>query len=386
MDLKPPVLEPPDEAGIVAALGTASAEGRRVVVEGGGTRAGLGAPPDRVDLKIRTGGLRGILEHHREDFTVEAWAGTPVAELNRELAPTRQFAPLDPPLPDLATLGGVIAAGETGLRRAPGARPGDLLLGFRAVLGDGALVRSGGRVVKNVTGYELGRLFTGSLGTLGVLTRVALRLRALPEASRSTFLLLPPEGSVEDFVSRVVEAGELLPEAMAVVSPGTGLPGLPDHEGFVLVMRFEGLREEVEAGGDGLLLASPAAERFWAAARDFPVAAPRKLEGHGLRGAGSRTAVLRAASSFATIGPTLALPDVGRAFAVIPPDCLPEALAAAREEDGLSLVVETSPPGMVPGEVFHPHPKAPAAALMRRIRIALDPRDTLAPGRFPWTR
>ncbi len=366
-------------------LAAANADGRAVVVEGGGTRNDLGAPPDRVDLTLATGGLSGIVEHHRGDFTAEVRAGTPLAALNRELAPHGQFLPLDPPLPDRATIGGVIAAGDPGYRRAPGTRPGDLLLGFRAVLGDGTPIRSGGRVVKNVTGYELGRLFTGSLGTLGVLTRVTVRLRALPEASRTALRPLSPETSVEDFTSRVTEGSGDVPEAVAVASPGAGLPGLPEHDGFVLAVRTEGLREEAGTRREDPELPPTGADRLWAGVRDFPVVVPRRLGAFGFRGAGSRTAVLRTAWKWAAFGPALALPDIPRVFAAIPSAHRDAAIGAARDE-GVTVVVESAPPGEVRQDRFHPPPSPSAAALMRRIRIALDPRDTLAPGRFPWTR
>ncbi len=360
-------------------LAAANADGRKALLEGGGTRMRLGAPPDRVDLKLSTTGLAGIVEHHRSDHTVEVRAGTTVAALNRELAPSGQFLPLDPPLPDRATLGGVIAAGDPGYRRAPGARPGDLLLGLSAVLGDGTPIHSGGRVVKNVTGYELGRLFTGSLGTLGMLTRVVLRLRALPEASRTVLLPLPPGDPVETFVNRALAGSG--GEATAIAPPGTGIPGLPEgHDGFTLAVRHEGLREEA-AAGKGPAMEPDEEARFWAGVRDFPVVAPQRLGGCGLRGTGRRTAVLRTAWKWAAFGPALALPDVPRVFAAVPPDRLDAALETAREE-GVAVGIENA----AAGEAFHPPPSAPAAALMRRIRIALDPRDTLAPGRFPWTR
>ena len=216
-----------------------------MVLRGGGTRLQLGAPV-RADHMLDLGGLSGVREHHVRDLTVEAWAGTTVEALNRELASHRQMLALDPPLPARATLGGVIAAGDPGIRVVPGSRPRDLLLGLSAVLADGTRIRSGGRVVKNVTGYELTKLFTGSLGTLGAITRVTMRLRAVPEASRTVVASLPVSDSVEGFADRVLAAAAAAPSpaAVAVVAPGTGLSGLPEEGGFRLAIRFEGLREE----------------------------------------------------------------------------------------------------------------------------------------------
>ena len=277
---------PASEEEVARALAAASGAGEAVVLRGGGTRLGLGAPA-RADRIVDLRGLSGVIEHHVSDLTAEAWAGTTVGALNRELAAHRQLLALDPPLPDRATLGGVVAAGDPGFRVVPGSRPRDLLLGLSAVLAGGTLIRSGGRVVKNVTGYELTKLFTGSLGTLGAITRVTLRLRALPEASRTVVASLPVADSVDRFADRVLAAAAAAPgpAAVAVAPPGTGLPGLPEDGGFRLAVRFEGLREEAAlspdgvaeaAGGDTETLEGPDEEAFWAGVRDFPAVAPER--------------------------------------------------------------------------------------------------------------
>ena len=172
-------------------------------------------------------------------------------------------------------------------------------------------------------------------------------------------------------MERVVAAMAEEPEAVAVA---------PGQDGFVLAVRTEGLREEAAAGLPGPGIEDE--DDFWARVRDFPVEEPRRLGAFGLRGAGSRVAVLETAWRWAEWGPALALPAVPRAYAAIPPAHLDAALRAA----SVPVAIESAAPGMAPENPFHPPPAAPVAALMRRIRIALDPRDTLAPGRFPWTR
>ena len=277
---------PACEEEVGSVLAAASRAGEKVVLRGGGTRLELGAPV-RADRVLDIGGLSGVIEHHVQDLTVEAWAGTTVGALNRALAPHRQFLPLDPPLPERATLGGVIAAGDPGFRVVPGSRPRDLLLGLSAVLAAGTRIRSGGRVVKNVTGYELTKLFTGSLGTLGAITRVTVRLRAFPEASRTVVARLPISDSVERFADRVLAAAAAAPgpAAVAVVPPGTGLPGLPEEGGFRLAIRFEGLREEAAASPDGVVKAAGGTGRIlegsdeaalWAGVRDFAAVVPHR--------------------------------------------------------------------------------------------------------------
>ncbi len=386
---------PASEEDVARTLAAASAAGEPVVLRGGGTRRGLGAPA-RASRIVDLRGLSGVIEHHARDLTVEAWAGTTVEALNRELAPHRQLLALDPPLPERATLGGVIAAGDPGFRVVPGARPRDLLLGLTAVLADGTRIRSGGRVVKNVTGYELTKLFTGSLGTLGAITRVTLRLRALPEASRTVVASLPVSDAVAQFADRVLAAAAAAPgpAAVAVVPPGTGLPGLPEDGGFRLAIRFEGLQEEAAAspdgvakaaGGDAQVLEGPEAEEFWAGVRDFPAVTPEREGTLGLAVHGPPRALLRTAWRLAAFGPPFAFPDQRRAIASIPAEEFEAALGALREEPDVSAVVETAPGDWKRDHpVFHPPPSAVVAALSNRIKAALDPAGILAPGRMPF--
>ena len=386
---------PASEKELRELLAEASRAGEAVVLSGGGTRPGLGAPPERADLLLDLRGLAGVIEHHVHDLTVEAWAGTTVGSLNRALAPSGQFLPLDPPIPEKATLGGVIAAGEPGFRTAPGSRPRDLLLGISAVLADGTRIRSGGRVVKNVTGYEMTKLFTGSLGTLGAIIRVTLRLRALPEASRTVVVGLPVSDSVEQFADRVLAAGAEAanPAAVAVVPPGTGLPGLPEEGGFRLAVRFEGLAEEAAApshaieraaGGAAETLDGSGESAFWAGVRDFPALVPARQSslGFGLRGPAG--AVLRTAWRLAALGPPVVFPDQRRGLASVPPHEYEAALGSLAAEPEISAVVEAAPPGWKREHpVYHPPPAPPIRALSRRIKTALDPQGTLAPGRLP---
>ena len=386
---------PGSEEEVASALAAASRAGESVVLRGGGTRLQLGAPV-RADHVLDLGGLSGVMEHHVRDLTVEAWAGTTVEALNRELAPSRQMLALDPPLPARATLGGVIAAGDPGIRVVPGSRPRDLLLGLSAVLADGTRIRSGGRVVKNVTGYELTKLFTGSLGTLGAITRVTMRLRAVPEASRTVVASLPVSDSVEGFADRVLAAAAAAPSpaAVAVVAPGTGLSGLPEEGGFRLAIRFEGLREEAAASPDGVVQAAGGTrkilegsdeEEFWAGVRDFAAVAPERLGTLGVSLRGPQEAYLRTVWRLAAFGPPVAFPGQRRAIACVPASDFDAALEALGSERGVSAVVETAPAGWKRDHpVFHPPPSAPVGALAGRIKAAFDPGGILAPGRMPF--
>lgn len=408
-------LRPTNEAKVAEALADAAQSGRSVAARGGATRAAdlPNAAPDPPDALLDLSALAGVITHWREDLTVEVRAGTTVGALNRELAPHRQFLPLDPPFPDRATLGGVVAVGEPGIRRPPGARARDLVLGLGAALSDGTTIRSGGRVVKNVTGYELTKLFTGSFGTLGVITRMALRLAALPEAARTWVFALPAEDPAERFAARILEGLALAgqPEAAALLPPGTGLAGMPEGGGFRLALRFEGLREEADRPVSHLaeVLGSPpeevrggAAEQLWGGVRDFLPAVPRRKrtesgeDWFGVAARGGRAATLRTAWRWAEFGPALAFPDLNRALAALPGAALPNALEAASREPGVVVSLESVPaswprPGTEPEaekarQVFFSEPPAPARALMRRLRQGLDPAGALPPGPFRWLR
>ncbi len=383
----PPTTAPGSEEDLAAALREAFRSRKSVVFRGGGTRSGLGRPV-RPDLVLDLRRLSGILEHHRDDLTVEARAGTTVAELNAALAGRRQFLPLDPPCPERATLGGVIAAGDPGFRVVPGSRPRDLLLGLEALLADGVPVRCGGRVVKNVTGYELTKLFTGSLGTLGAITRVTLRLRAIPEVSRTVVAPLPVRDGAGEFAERVLALAATAPAAaaIAVAPPGTGLPGLPVDGGFRLAARFEGLAEEAAAAPTAFPGAGaeelPDDADFWGGVRDFAVRVPAP-DGFCLLARGPRAGLLRTAWRLAALGPPLVLPDQRRALVAVPAGDFEAARAIVREEPGVRLTVETAPPGWKAGrEVSCPSPPPGVRALSRRLKEALDPRGILAPGRL----
>lgn len=151
-----------------------------LVPAAGRTRLELGNPTDGpFALLDLSGALRGPIEHQRDDLTVVVPAGLTITEINEALAPSGQVLPLDPPHPERATIGGTLAVGAGGPWRPRYGLPRDFVLGVTVLRADGELVKAGGRVVKNVTGYDLMRLYCGSLGTLGILTEVALRVYPL---------------------------------------------------------------------------------------------------------------------------------------------------------------------------------------------------------------
>jgi len=152
------VVEPADDEETAAILRAADAAGDAVVAVGGGTLLGIGNPPRHYEIALSTARLDKVHEYDYRDLTIGTGAGITVAQLSALLAKQRQFVPLDVPQAAHATIGGTLAAGWLGPRRATHGRPRDLLIGTTTALADGTLAHAGGMVVKNVSGYDLSRL------------------------------------------------------------------------------------------------------------------------------------------------------------------------------------------------------------------------------------
>jgi glycolate oxidase FAD binding subunit len=175
-------MRPADAAACARAVAESAAASRTLRVRGAGTKDYLGElrPTDAV---LDTTALAGVIAHVPADLTVTVAAGTPFADVRSTLGRAGQFLPLDPPHAESATIGGIVAANSTGFLRSRYGGVRDLLIGTSTVLGDGTIARSGGRVVKNVAGYDLNKLFVGSLGTLGVIVECTFKVLPLPAVS-----------------------------------------------------------------------------------------------------------------------------------------------------------------------------------------------------------
>jgi glycolate oxidase FAD binding subunit len=169
-----------DEAADI--LRSAAAEGLSVRFRGGGTKLHWGNPVGEPDIVLSTAKLNRVVEHNAGDLTAVLEAGVPLAAAQEVFATSGQMLALDPPRGDseAATIGGIVATGDSGALRHRYGGPRDLLLGMTVALSDGSVARSGGKVIKNVAGYDLAKLFTGSFGTLGFITQVAVRLHPHP--------------------------------------------------------------------------------------------------------------------------------------------------------------------------------------------------------------
>jgi glycolate oxidase FAD binding subunit len=179
------LLEPASEQQLAASLRLANDANLAVIPRGGGTKLSWGNPPARADLILSTARLNKIIEHAWADLTVSVEAGCTVRELQRALAQHGQRLAIDPLWPGSATVGGILSTNDSGALRLRFGSLRDLIIGVTIALPDGTLASSGGKVVKNVAGYDLPKLVTGALGTLGVITRAVFRLHPLPRVTRT---------------------------------------------------------------------------------------------------------------------------------------------------------------------------------------------------------
>ncbi|GGE28599.1 glycolate oxidase [Marinithermofilum abyssi] len=237
---------PETETEVAKILNAANERDLKVAVTGGGSKLGFGGLRKSYDLVVSLKNLKGIVEHRTGDLTLTARAGTPIRELTKKLAEHRQMLPLDPRWPEKATLGGVIASNDTGPKRLYYGAPRDVVIGLRVVYPDGRVIRTGGKVVKNVAGYDMNKLFVGSMGTLGVITEVTVKLRPLPPYE-SLALAVFREGreeAVQSFVN-TLQRSHLEPVTLEYLNPLL-TQRLAGPNRYALAVAFEGGKTAVE--------------------------------------------------------------------------------------------------------------------------------------------
>lgn len=237
------VVEPRSAGEVAAVLKWCNAHQVALAARGGGTKLDWGNPPRALDLILSTRALNVVVEHAWQDLTVTVQAGCTLAGLQRSLAEHGQRLAIDPLFPENATLGGVLATNDSGSLRTRFGSMRDLVIGIQVALADGTLARSGGKVVKNVAGYDLPKLLTGSLGTLGVITEATFRLHPLAQTTRTlTFSC----ASFED-----AKASLLAIEDSTLAHTGLQLRGAAGE--ILLDARFEGVAAGVEAQAERVL-------------------------------------------------------------------------------------------------------------------------------------
>ncbi|MBA3946371.1 MAG: FAD-binding oxidoreductase [Herpetosiphonaceae bacterium] len=216
------IVEPGDVDELSAVLRWANDAGVHVLPRGGGTKQGWGNAPHGGELILSTRRLNQVLEHAWGDMTASAQAGCTVEAFNLRLAEHGQQLALDPLWPNQATIGGVLSVNDSGALRLRYGSLRDLIIGITIVLPDGTIARSGGKVVKNVAGYDLPKLLTGSFGTLGVIVDATFRLYPLPHALRTVTINAPNAALANELLLRVLDS-TLVPVSMQLRA-GSGRP------------------------------------------------------------------------------------------------------------------------------------------------------------------
>jgi glycolate oxidase FAD binding subunit len=210
---------------------------------GSGSKLSWGGLVKDARLVVSTQHLDRIIEHAVGDLTVTVEAGVKLSDLQTSLKQTNQFLPLDPAYPESATIGGIVATADSGSWRQRYGGIRDMVLGLSFVRADGQIAKAGGRVVKNVAGYDLMKLFTGSYGTLGIISQVTFRLYPLPEAS-GTIVLTGETSAIATAMQTLLMSG-LAPTAAEVLSSGS-LNRLEIGKQIGLIVRFQSIPESVK--------------------------------------------------------------------------------------------------------------------------------------------
>jgi glycolate oxidase FAD binding subunit len=366
-------------------------EGLSLGFIGGGTDLEIGAPINRLDALLRTSGLSRVVEYVPADMIVTVEAGVTLAALSETLRSNRQRLALDPPAFERATLGGIIAANSFGPRRARFGSVRDLLIGISIVRADGTRARGGGKVVKNVAGFDIPKLICGSLGTLGLIATATFRLHPLPEMERTVLVPSCTAAQVRELVARL-KAGQLEPTSVVALSIAPGR--------FEVAVRFEGfgagVTEQIARFAELQRAQGQACEQLddrdaqaWWKRHDEArrrgdvrakiAALPNLIEGilpkiDAVRG--------RLADGWFVWYASLGLGFVGGMASDAP--AASAALAAARiylKETGGSLVLQAAPPA-IRASIDEWGTPPPAFSIMQRVKQRFDPQHRLNPGRF----
>ena len=400
----------PESAEQVAAILELAQQLRwSIAPAGGGTMLELGSPIRGLDLLIDLRDLNKIVDYQPDDLTLTVEAGTTLEAIGLLLEARGQSLPLDVPLPARATLGGALAANASGPRRLRYGTGRDLVIGMQAALPGGTLARSGGRVVKNVAGYDLGKMHIGALGTLGVITEVTLKLWPAPAATAVETASFASFGDAASAASALF-ADQLFPAAVEIVGPGAlaSVSGRADAgagaERWELVVLFEGLAAAVkrQASECRALTVTRGGAPEPALDPASSVALLADLRDFG-RAPGSESLLLKASvlpsqcelaiQALQSAGARLEQPPqvsirpgAGLVFALWQNPALErlsQAVNQARSvivEAGGALTIERQPASghQVDAWGFD----APDLALMRRLKAVFDPEGILNPGRF----
>lgn len=373
---------------VVAVVKAAEAAGVAIIPCGGGSGLGTGYPPDeaRHYLMLQTVQLGRILDYQPDDLTVTCEPGVTLAALQQTLRTRRQFLPLDSPLPATSTVAGLVSANRAGFSRPSYGTPRDLLIGLRAVMTGGVEVKGGGKVVKNVAGYDVCKLFTGAWGTLGVLTELTFKVRPMNETEQLLAWDAPDMAIAAELGAKLFRS----PVAPAFVLVTNELGGRP-----ALAVGLQGVAARVEwqhAELDGLVgdLGLPAK-----ANTVLPAEADRLRDAQARQSADVRTAVR-------IVCLPSDLPSLVRSLAQMPDlqvtaQCAVGMLniASTSHDPSLAAALRSAVPNGAQVRWMRIDPEVAREqqmaiwgetradfAIQRALKQSLDPKATFSPGRF----
>jgi glycolate oxidase FAD binding subunit len=347
-------------------------ERRSFAIAGGATELSLGNAPRALDTLIRTTALDRVVEYAPEDQTITVEAGITLAALDRILAEHAQMLPIDAIDRAHATIGGVVAANSAGRRRGRYGTAKDLIVGVTIVRPDGVRARGGGKVVKNVAGFDLPKLMVGSLGTLGAIATVTLRLYPVPEASGAVVARVADDASIARICDALV-ACRLEPESVAL------------YNGEALVITFAGTRAGVDAQVAATRTLAPDVTDLTELERlsyDQRESAVRRDGAWRFRLTAPPREALAICARRVSAEPANAVPVVYPLLGIgwqSAADANPREIDAARAR---GAVVVHAMPDAARGEVDAWGPPPPSFPLMRALKERFDPHGLCNPGRF----
>jgi glycolate oxidase FAD binding subunit len=375
------VMRPQDAADAARGLHLCDLAPAAVVVWGGGTQIGLGAPPRRYDVAFSTERMTRLLEYEPADLTCRVEAGMRLSDLQAALGAQGQRLPIDPPHPQRATIGGIVAANSNGLTRGRYGTVRDWVIGIAVAYPSGKVARAGGKVVKNVAGYDLMKLHIGALGTLGVVVEVNFKVQARPEMDATLLAQF-------DAPAAALEVGFKL--AHQYLAPAAAVVLDRDAGRWTLALMLEGYAREVAAAKDqavrivreagGAVDEPDIPAGFWDAARDWSSASDDEVVLRVIVPLTASPLVMAAVPPGARV---LAQPASGVVDVRVPAQLAAQTLTRLRAAAGPEgQVVVTAAPVALKASLDVWGPPPPGFAIMRALKQALDPNGILNPGRF----
>jgi len=383
------LVEPADEQQLAEVLRLANDANLVVIPRGGGTKLDWGNPPRRADLLLSTRSLNKIIEHVWADLTVSVEGGCTVTALQAALAQHGQRLAIDPLWPEHATVGGMLATNDSGSLRLRVGALRDLIIGVTVALPDGTLASSGGKVVKNVAGYDLPKLMTGAFGTLGVITRAVFRLHPLPRLTRTLTSVASSFKDAQVLLLRIQDsqlAYSALQMRLIADAPQPQIDVLFDGTEGGIAAQVAAFRAIVSpapvAEADGHVW--NARQELYSAARcDTDTSAVAKLSTLPCNIEDVAVTLCAKATSRLRYSLVVQANGIGHVLLRGEPAGLAAFLSSFRaglERNGGSLVIHQQPDSAQHLDTWGS--SCDAVPLMHALKSQFDPRNTLNPGRF----